>query len=299
MNLMLILFASDLHGNEHLYRQLFTLAVDYNPAMLILGGDLLPGNKGGMQLVSHQKSFISEYLSPFLGELSGSLSLETLLLQGNDDCLCLKKDIVAIQKRGLCTLIDQQLHSSPSGWYVAGFSLIPETPFMLKDLERKDNPSCTLTHPMDTAYSTSKGFLQEISVADWFESHESLPESLNRFAPLPDPAKTVFVSHSPPYGTALDVLYNGTHIGSRAIRRFIESHNPLISLHGHIHESYHMSGSFLDSIDGTVCFNPGQFHYPVLDALLVDTNDPATLHRHTGTGAPVTDEGFAPLKPPG
>jgi hypothetical protein len=60
-----------------------------------------------------------------------------------------------------------------------------------------------------------------------------------------------------------------------------------------------MSGSFLDSINGTVCFNPGQFHYPVLDALLVDTNDPATMHRHTGTGTPVSANGIDLLKPPG
>jgi Icc-related predicted phosphoesterase len=65
------------------------------------------------------------------------------------------------------------------------------------------------------------------------------------------------------------VLFNGEHIGSRAIRRWIERHQPLLTLHGHIHESPKQSGSFFDRIGSTVVINPGASgrrpHWVLLD----------------------------------
>jgi Icc-related predicted phosphoesterase len=60
------------------------------------------------------------------------------------------------------------------------------------------------------------------------------------------------VTHSPPWGTRLDRLYNGTPVGSRAIRAFIERHRPPLTLHGHVHES-----PGVDRIGTTVSVNPG------------------------------------------
>ena len=62
----------------------------------------------------------------------------------------------------------------------------------------------------------------------------------------------IFVTHSPPYGTKLDIVYGGRHVGSQAIKSFIEKTNPEIVLTGHIHESAGM-----DKIGETVAVNPG------------------------------------------
>ena len=57
-------------------------------------------------------------------------------------------------------------------------------------------------------------------------------------------APWIFVCHAPPHDTALDRLPQVPHpIGSRAVRRFIEQRQPLVSLHGHVHESYRHSRS--------------------------------------------------------
>jgi Icc-related predicted phosphoesterase len=48
---------------------------------------------------------------------------------------------------------------------------------------------------------------------------------------------TVFVSHSPPFGTALDVIHTGIHVGSMAVREFVEREKPSIVVCGHIHEA--------------------------------------------------------------
>jgi len=81
-------------------------------------------------------------------------------------------------------------------------------------------------------------------------------QALN-FMQLAEPLHTkkiplVLISHSPPYNTATDKLYNGRHVGSRAIRRFIEQHQPDLCITGHIHES-----KGFDTIKNTPIYNPG------------------------------------------
>lgn len=66
--------------------------------------------------------------------------------------------------------------------------------------------------------------------------------------------KTVLVSHNPPKDTLCDVLPNGMHVGSTAVREFIQETQPDICLCGHIHEA-----RGLDRIGRTVVINPGNF----------------------------------------
>lgn len=48
--------------------------------------------------------------------------------------------------------------------------------------------------------------------------------------------KLVFVTHAPPYGTALDKVYG--HVGNRDYREFILKHkNCVLAISGHIHET--------------------------------------------------------------
>jgi uncharacterized protein len=82
-----------------------------------------------------------------------------------------------------------------------------------------------------------------------------------------DPENLIAVLHPPPYDTRLDGAPKinsefelqkefgeiGTMpVGSRAVRRFIEEAQPLLTLHGHVHE-----GRGVDQIGRTICINPG------------------------------------------
>lgn len=62
----------------------------------------------------------------------------------------------------------------------------------------------------------------------------------------------ILVSHTPPFQTKTDKLLNGAHVGSTAVRTFIEQHQPLLCLTGHIHESRGQ-----DNIGRTLILNPG------------------------------------------
>ena len=47
----------------------------------------------------------------------------------------------------------------------------------------------------------------------------------------------VLVTHAPPLNTKLDVIPAGAHVGSEAVRKFIEATQPDASICSHIHES--------------------------------------------------------------
>jgi len=107
-----------------------------------------------------------------------------------------------------------------------------------------------------------------------WSTHRELPEpEIARFldakvARLENPAQSVFNLHVPPHNTSLDiaprldqnlvkVMTPGgepdlVHVGSTAVRASLERHQPLLGLHGHIHES---KGS--TQIGRTVAINPG------------------------------------------
>jgi Icc-related predicted phosphoesterase len=65
-------------------------------------------------------------------------------------------------------------------------------------------------------------------------------------------SKLLLVCHTPPHGTATDVVGAGVHVGSTAVREFIERVQPDVCLTGHIHEA-----RAEDVIGRTRIVNPG------------------------------------------
>lgn len=49
--------------------------------------------------------------------------------------------------------------------------------------------------------------------------------------------RTIFVPHAPPYGTKVDIIRSGIHVGSTAVRDFIDDAQPDVVVCGHIHEA--------------------------------------------------------------
>ena len=73
----------------------------------------------------------------------------------------------------------------------------------------------------------------------------------------------IFVPHAPPRGTALDKILIGKHVGSLAIREFVELRQPDVLVCGHIHES-----RGLDVLGKTQMVNCGTVargHYAVIE----------------------------------
>lgn len=66
--------------------------------------------------------------------------------------------------------------------------------------------------------------------------------------------RVVLSTHTPPYDTLCDVIGNGTHVGSTAVRDFLLDTQPAVCLCGHIHES-----RAVDRLGRTVLVNTGAF----------------------------------------
>lgn len=86
-------------------------------------------------------------------------------------------------------------------------------------------------------------------------SEPELQEFMDRaMEEIPDDLPLILMAHQPPVKTKIDRISNGMHVGSKAVRSFIEKRQPLICFSGHIHE-----GVGMDSIGETKLINPGPF----------------------------------------
>ena len=65
--------------------------------------------------------------------------------------------------------------------------------------------------------------------------------------------RTIILCHAPPYGTHVDEIENGWHVGNESLTMLIRRRKPMLVLCGHIHETFHVH----DSIAGTPIINPG------------------------------------------
>ena len=101
------------------------------------------------------------------------------------------------------------------------------------------------------------------------KTEEQLEQMIEKVAAnLKNPSQAVFNLHVPPFDTNLDIApeldetltpklsltggFKMIPVGSTAVRNAIEKYQPLLSLHGHIHES-----RSAQKIGKTMCINPG------------------------------------------
>jgi uncharacterized protein len=112
---------------------------------------------------------------------------------------------------------------------------------------------------------------------------------------LEAPARAIFNIHVPPWESSLDTAYevdedlhyvtkggrpHAVATGSRAVRQIIEEAQPLLSLHGHIHESKGVT-----RIGRTVAINPGSdYGSGHLDGCLVHLGPERVLSQHLVSG---------------
>jgi Icc-related predicted phosphoesterase len=256
-------FASDLHGREERYKKLFALVEAERPHALLLGGDLLPsGSWGAVNGPSNQGDFIRRQMLPGLSGLRASLGREypaVFLILGNDDLRCAEKFLLR-RRRPLPWMYLHMQKAVFAERSIYGYSCVPPTPFVLKDWERYDvsrfvDPGCV--PPEEGRFS--------IALDDEEKGFPTIQEDLERLAAGEDLGNAIFLFHSPPYNTNLDRaaldnhLIDGvpvdTHVGSIAIRRFIEARQPKITLHGHVHEAARLSGFWQQKIGRTSCFS--------------------------------------------
>jgi Icc-related predicted phosphoesterase len=181
--------------------------------------------------------------------------IDTIVMPGNDDDREIDEVIKSFGDRGI-------------RWCLDGVTEVLGAPMISLDYV---NPT-----PWDTPREDSeKGLAKRI---------RKLVELLD------DPAAAIFNLHAPPYGTMLDLApeldankkpvtvagqVNFVHVGSKAVLEALEKYQPMIGLHGHIHES---SGD--DKVGRTVVVNPGsEYGEGILRGYIVDIEDSRVVNQ--------------------
>jgi len=248
-------FVSDLHGKIDRYQKLFLLIETEKPGAVFFGGDLLPH---AMKKTAGYNDFALDYLFPEFEKLKQKMTNdypEIFLILGNDDARSEEEKFVEAASSGLFQYINQK-KVILKGFTVFGYCYVSPTPFRLKDWEKYDvsryvDPGCS--HPTEGFRTTEPNYDPHFSTIKDDLVELTLNENLE---------KAIFLFHSPPYQTNLDrAALDGkyidhvpldVHVGSIAIKRFIEEKQPLVTLHGHIHESARLIGKWMENIGKTL-----------------------------------------------
>jgi Icc-related predicted phosphoesterase len=257
-----VIYTSDLHGNTRLYEELHELVRSSIPHIIALGGDLLPSfppTKRYEDMIPNQKIFIDQFLRPFFRRVTDTTPVQWIfLIPGNWDL-----GYAHLFKGSVERVIDldrkgYRLHD---GYELIGYPFVPPSPFRPKDFEKMDDREAPWPPQKNPSYVRSPENEDELTPIDphlYLRERETIREDLARLVRPQDTRKAIYLMHSPPYGTSLDVILGGNRVGSQSIKTWIQEAQPLLTLHGHIHESPELSGAYWDRIGQTISINPGQ-----------------------------------------
>jgi hypothetical protein len=284
-----ILFVTDLHGSNVCLKKALNGAKMYKANALVIGGDIT--GKMVVPIVKHQNDHTAEYqgtkyvlksteeldrLCRIIGD-SGHYPYitdeeEMLRLRGNKqetDKIFSKLSMARLKE--WLQIIEERLKNSGVELYVTGGN---DDFFEVSDVLRSSNaiidPEGRVVsiggHEMiSSGYSNMTPWKCPRDIPD-----EELQKKLEEMAiQLKDAKTAIFNLHTPPYDTPIDLApeldetlrpkmsageggMKMIHVGSMAVRKIIDKYQPLLGLHGHIHES---RGAI--KVGRTVCVNPG------------------------------------------
>jgi len=259
----LCFFVSDLHGDTGRYKKLFKKIETEKPDAVFFGGDLLPS---GLYAFSSSenvpKDFFREIIKNGFIKLKKKLKNKypnVFMILGNDDSKADEDLFIAAENDGLWNYVHNK--KVPFGnFFVYGYSYVPPSPFLMKDWEKYDvsryvDPGCVPPEEGSHSFSVKKDDIL----------YSTIQKDLEILTGNDVLTKAIMLFHSPPYKTNLDrAALDGktvdyapldVHVGSIAIQRFILKRQPLISLHGHVHESASITGYWKDKLKNTCSYS--------------------------------------------
>jgi Icc-related predicted phosphoesterase len=256
-------FVSDLHGQTKRYLTLFRLVRKEVPRGVFLGGDLLPhGMDSSWQSSPIQEDFLLDFVFPELRKLKDDLGKDyprVFVILGNDDPRIHEDSLFSAEQEGLL----HYLHGRKSEYgpfSIFGYSCIPPSPFQLKDWERYD-----VSRFVDPGSLSPEEGRRTAGPTGRAIRFSTIAEELAELTKKEDLSRAICLFHCPPHGCKLDrAALDGkrvdhvpldVHIGSFAIRRFIAEKQPMLTLHGHVHESRTLTGKWQDQFGRTVSFS--------------------------------------------
>jgi uncharacterized protein len=302
---VVIFFASDLHGSNICFKKFVNGAKFYGANVLVMGGDLT--GKAIIPVCTQSQGSCLAFQSGGTVTLNGQDQIDEFIksngnkgfypaVMSEDEYQALKSDpdaqhelfkkLVCDRIREWCDYAGQILEGRDIPLITAPGNddffeiddVLNNSPHIrYHDMEITDVRGYEMLHcggSTKTPWDTEREFTEEEYQAKF---DTLLPQ-------VTDMGRCIFNVHVPPHGTVLDqcpkldknlrVVFDmgnpvSMHAGSSALTRTIEQKQPLLGLHGHIHE-----GRGNIKIGKTVCVNPGSV-YPegILQGVLVTLQD--------------------------
>jgi uncharacterized protein len=280
-----IYFATDVHGSERCFRKFLAAAKIYEADALVLGGDvagkgLVPvtAENGTLSATvrgepvtlpaSEQERLYAEINQ--LGFYPVQMEPEEVAALEEDPAAVdrlFREEIVA-QIQRWCDLAAERLDPRVRCVITPGNDDPIEIDTVLQEADRIECPEAELCELGPVVLAS----LGDVTPTPWNTEREYSEEELgDRIAAMmdqiPPGQPSVINFHCPPYGSGLDtapeldetlkpVIRGGrpsfVSVGSHAVRDAIRRYEPVVGLHGHIHES---RGA--QKIGKTLCLNPG------------------------------------------
>lgn len=296
-------YASDIHGSDVCWRKFLNAARFYGADILVMGGDV--SGKAVVPIVSAPGGYLARQISgeklltmADLDQVEAKIrDMGFYPYRTTDEELDQTWNDPAAVHRVFLDMMRESLDR----WMTWAEQKISGTGVQLFVMTGNDDPpelrellgeSSVVVDPEDSLVELGEGMTM-ISCGwsnrtPWNSPREMDEDDLDRHieklaAEVPNPQRAVFNLHVPPIRTAIDqapaldgslkpVVKGGAvlmeSVGSEAVRRVIERHQPMLSLHGHIHES---RGAV--KIGRTLCINPGsEYADGILQGALIELN---------------------------
>ena len=288
MSRTVIYYASDVHGSDKCFRKFLNAAQFYGAGVLVMGGDILgkaivfleevrPGVYTTMQhdraielttnaeLVAFEKTAADAGLYPYRCQPG-----EPAQLRASGGVEDLFERLMRERLRAWMALADERLAGSGVRCYIMGGNDDPpEVLTVLRESTSVVDPDERVVRLDDHSEMISLGWSNP---TPWHTPRECSEDELGQridalMAEVSQPETSVMNLHVPPYASGLDdapeldaslkvqTSLGQTRfkpVGSTAVRAAIERYQPLLGLHGHVHEAHAIS-----KIGRTVCINPG------------------------------------------
>ena len=294
-----IYFATDVHGSDRCFRKFLAAADSYDADVLVLGGDI--AGKGLVPIRSHNGTLSAKVRGEpvtvpraeedrlraeinrlgFYSIVAGDTDMERLEAEPAFLDAAFESAIVD-QIHGWCRLAEDRLEARVRCIITPGNDDPRAIDAVLKSEPRIESPEGEICD-LGPVMMASCG---DVTPTPWNTEREYSEEELgNRLEKILEQApagrKMVVNFHCPPYGSGLDfaaeldaqlrpVIRGGrpsiVPVGSKAVRDVIKRHQPVVGLHGHIHES-----RAAQKIGSSMCLNPGSdYTADVLRGAIVD-----------------------------
>jgi len=263
------IFVSDLHGNTKKIQKLFEMIKKEKPDSAFIGGDILPN-----YLTKNIEEFVETNLLSEIRKIKNKTTI--FLILGNDDPRIFEDLFIKADEEKIINYMHNKTVRF-NDFFVTGYSFVPPTPFNLKDWEKYD-----VSRYVDVGAVSPEEGLRTVNVSDDIKRYSTIAEDMDILSKNSPPEKTIFLFHSPPYKSYLDLAdLEGkkvdhapldVHVGSITIERFIKKKKPFVTLHGHVHESPRLSGRWMQKFGSTYSFSAAH-DGEELALIRFDTND--------------------------